>query len=76
MARVSAAHPGFFTERIEMNHIMKKNQKLSDALGVACVFLVFAGCAEGVDGGLTWWTPFCLVLAFVLGWLSKKTATA
>ena len=52
---------------------MKPNAKLSDALGVICVFLVFAGCVEGLDGSLTWWTVICLGLAFVFGWLSKKT---
>ncbi len=32
---------------------MKKNARLSDALGVICVFFVFAGCVEGLDGSLT-----------------------
>ena len=52
---------------------MKKNSKLSDALGVICVFFVFAGCVEGLDGSLTWWTVLCLGLAAIFGWLSKKT---
>lgn len=52
---------------------MKKNTKVSDALGVICVFFVFAGCAEGLDGGPTWWTAVSLGLAALFGWLSKKT---
>ena len=32
---------------------MKPNAKLSDALGVICVAAIFAGCAEGLDGGPT-----------------------
>ena len=52
---------------------MKKNQKLSDALGVICVLLIFSGCVEGLDGGITLWTPVSLALAGLFGWLSKKT---
>lgn len=52
---------------------MKKNQKLSDALGVICVAAIFAGCVEGLDGGITAWTFVCLAIAAVFGWLSKKT---
>ena len=52
---------------------MKPNKKLSDLFGVLCVFSVFAGCAEGLDGGITLWTFICLAVAFLFGWLSKKT---
>lgn len=52
---------------------MKKNQKLSDALGVICVAFIFAGCVEGLDGGITAWTFISLGLAALFGWLSKKT---
>ena len=52
---------------------MKKNQRLSDALGVICVALIFAGCVEGLDGGITWWTVLCLAMAGLFGWISKKT---
>ena len=52
---------------------MKKNQKLSDALGVICVAFIFAGCVEGLDGGITAWTFICLAAAGLFGWLSKKT---
>ncbi len=53
---------------------MKKNAKISDALGSISVFLVFAGCVEGMDGSLTTWTLVCLAAAWLFGWLSKKTA--
>ena len=55
---------------------MKRNRKLSDALGAFCVAAIFAGCVEGPDGGLTAWTYICLAVAAVLGWLSKKTEEA
>ena len=51
---------------------MKKN-RISDLFGVIAVFCVFAGCVEGLDGGLTLWTVICLAVAFVSGWISKKT---
>ena len=50
---------------------MKKN-RISDIHGVISVICVFAGCVEGPDGGLTFWTLFCLAMAFVFGWISKK----
>lgn len=52
---------------------MKKNQRLSDALGVISVLLIFSGCVEAIDGGLTWWTPTALAIAVLFGLLSKKT---
>lgn len=52
---------------------MKKNKKLSDALGVICVAFIFAGCVEGMDGGITAWTFISLALAGVTGWLSRET---
>jgi hypothetical protein len=55
--------------------IMKKN-RISDILGVISVLCVFAGCVEGPDGGLTFWTIICLAAAFCFGWLSKKTEEA
>lgn len=55
---------------------MKKSNKTSDILGLVCVAFVFAGCVEGLDGGLTLWTVFCLAAAGVAGWLSKKTEAA
>ena len=52
---------------------MKKSAKLSDALGVICVFFVFAGGVASLDGGPTWWTVVSLGLAALFGWLSSKT---
>lgn len=54
---------------------MKKN-RISDILGIICVAFVFAGCVEGLDGGVTLWTVFCLIMAGLFGWLSKKTEEA
>ena len=55
---------------------MKKSKRTSDILGVICVAAVFAGCVEGLDGGVTIWTVFCLAVAGLAGWLSKKTEVA
>lgn len=49
---------------------MKK--KLSNILGIICVIAVFAGCVEGLDGGLTAWTIICLVTSALTGWASQK----
>ena len=54
---------------------MKKN-RISDMLGVIAVIAVFAGCVEGLDGGVTLWTVGCLAVAGLFGWLSKKTEVA
>ena len=52
---------------------MKKNNKISDLFGVICVLAIFAGCVEKLDGGLSWWTIFCLITTLVFGLLSKAT---
>lgn len=52
---------------------MRKNQRLSDALGVICVLFIFAGCVSGNDGGITWWTPVSLAIAGIFGLLSYIT---
>lgn len=52
---------------------MKKNNKVSDLFGVICVASIFAGCVEKLDGGLSWWTVLCLVVALVAGLISKAT---
>lgn len=62
---------GFLTKLIPF--YMKKNNKVSDLFGVICVFAIFAGCVERLDGGLSWWTVFCLIVAIVSGLLSKAT---
>ena len=64
----------FFNPAKKIND-MKKN-RISDLFGVIAVFCVFAGCVEGLDGGLTLWTVICLAVAFVSGWISKKTEVA
>lgn len=47
-------------------------RKLSDVLGKIAVVAIFAGCVEGLDGGLTAWTLICLAVALAAGLLSKK----
>ena len=39
--------------------------------GGLAVMFVFAGCVEGLDGGITIWNFISLLLAFVFGWISK-----
>ena len=55
---------------------MKKNNKVSDLFGVICVFAIFAGGVERLDGGLSLWTIACLAVAVVAGLISKKTEEA
>ena len=52
---------------------MKRNNKISDLFGVLCVFAIFAGCVEKLDGGISWWTVFCLIVALVFGLISRAT---
>ena len=52
---------------------MKKNNRVSDLFGVIAVFAIFAGCVERLDGGLSWWTAFCLAVALVAGLVSRAT---
>lgn len=52
---------------------MKKNNKISDLFGVICVFAIFAGCVEKLNGAVSWWTVFCLAVALVFGLLSRAT---
>ena len=54
---------------------MKKN-RISDILGVISVICAFAGCVEGLDGGVTLWTIGCLAVAGIFGWISKKMEAA
>lgn len=53
---------------------MKKNQKVSDALGAICIVFIFAGCVEGLDGGPTSWNFISLGIAGIFGALSWLTA--
>ena len=53
---------------------MKK--KISKILGIICVTAVFAGAAEGIDGGVTAWNFICIAIAGISGWASKKLEEA
>ena len=50
---------------------MKNKKRVSCILGGVSVALVFAGCVEGADGGVTIWNFICLFGAFVSGWFAK-----
>ena len=52
---------------------MKKNKKISDLFGVLCVFAIFAGCVEKLNGAVSWWTVGCLAVATVFGLISRAT---
>lgn len=47
-------------------------KKISKILGIVCVVAVFAGCVEGLDGGITSWNIICLSVAGLSGYLSKR----
>lgn len=47
-------------------------KKLSTILGAVAVIAIFAGCVEGLDGGLTAWNIICLAVAAVFGYASKR----
>lgn len=51
-------------------------KKISKILGIICVVAVFAGCVEGLDGGLSSWNIICLSVAGLSGYLSKKMEVA
>jgi len=53
-----------------------KRQRISDLLGAICIFAVFAGCVETIDGGVSLWTVGCLAVAGIFGWISKKMEAA
>ena len=52
---------------------MKRNNKISDLFGVLCVFAIFAGCVEKLNGAVSWWTVGCLAVALVFGLISRAT---
>lgn len=58
------------------NAIDMNRKRISDALGVICILAIFAGCVEGLDGGLTAWNLGCLAVAGLSGWLSKRMEAA
>lgn len=47
-------------------------KRISTIFGRISIVLVFTGCVEGIDGGLTAWTIICLVAALAAGLFSKK----
>lgn len=49
-----------------------KKKSISKILGIICVGLVFAGCAEYADGGPGLWNYACLALSALCGWGCKK----
>jgi hypothetical protein len=51
-------------------------KKISKILGIICVIAVFAGCVEGLDGGLSSWNIICLSVVGLSGYLSKKMEVA
>ena len=53
-----------------------KRKTASDILGAISVIAIFAGCVEGLDGSLTFWTIICLSVAAVCGYASKRLEEA
>lgn len=51
---------------------MKDKKRLATILGGLSILFLFAGCVEGLDGGITLWNLISLMVAFALGWASKK----
>ena len=51
---------------------MEKQKRLATITGGLSILFIFAGCVEGLDGGITLWNLICLLVAFALGWASKK----
>ena len=49
-----------------------KKRTLAKILGILCVGLVFAGCAEYADGGPGTLNYVCLILSGLTGLASKK----
>lgn len=53
------------------NNDMEKQKRLATILGGISIFLLFAGCVEGHDGGVTLWNLIAMAGAFAFGYLSK-----
>ena len=51
-------------------------KRLATITGGLAIMFLFAGCVEGLDGGITLWNLVCLAMAGLFGWLSKKTEVA
>ena len=48
-----------------------KNKRIATITGGLAIMFLFAGCVEGLDGGITLWNFISLGAAFAFGWLSK-----
>ena len=48
-----------------------KNKRIATITGGLAIMFLFAGCVEGLDGGITLWNLISLGAAFAFGWLSK-----
>ena len=46
-------------------------KRLATITGGLAIMFLFAGCVEGLDGGITLWNLISLGAAFAFGWLSK-----
>ena len=53
-----------------------RNKRIATITGGLAIMFLFAGCVEGLDGGITLWNFISLGAAFAFGWLSKKTEEA
>ena len=48
-----------------------KRKRLATISGGLAIMFRFAGCVEGLDGGITLWNFISLGAAFAFGYLSK-----
>lgn len=48
-----------------------RNKRIATITGGLAIMFLFAGCVEGLDGGITLWNLISLGAAFAFGWLSK-----
>ena len=46
-------------------------KRLATITGGLAIMFLFAGCVEGLDGGITLWNFISLGAAFAFGYLSK-----
>ena len=63
-------NPGPFGAPQDKSVTMKRKRIATITGGLAIMFL-FAGCVEGLDGGITLWNFISLGAAFAFGYLSK-----
>lgn len=48
-----------------------RNKRIATITGGLAIMFLFAGCVEGLDGGITLWNFISLGAAFAFGYLSK-----